>query len=94
MSVCRCFFADFPFSALWVLGRAAASLLIVLRMYVLCNLDMRPSIAHVYCQHRHMEWEEVGHSDRGWRMGGRLEVSPFHPVSCIQLRIPQNMRWY
>jgi len=54
------------------LAFAAASLLIVLRMYVfLCNLAMRPSIAHVYRQHRHMEQAEVRDSDRGWRMGGQ-----------------------
>ena len=40
-------------------------------MYDLCNLDTRPSIAHVYCQHRHMEWEVVRHSDRDWRVGGQ-----------------------
>jgi len=53
---------------------AAALLLIVLRMYVLCNLVMRPSIVHVYCQHRHMEQEEARDSDRGWHMGGQCWV--------------------
>jgi len=61
---------------------AAASLLIVLRMYVLCNLAMRPPIAHVYRQNRnmehrplhHMEQGEVRDSDHGWRMGGQCWV--------------------
>ena len=70
MNVYWYLFCRFDFQFFAYLTLAAASLLIVLRMYILCNLDMRPSIAHVYCQHRHMEWEEVRHSDRGWRMGG------------------------
>ena len=65
------FLLSFHFQLFGYLTVAAASLLIVLRMYViLCNSAMRPSIANVYRQHRHMEQEEVRDSDRGWRMGG------------------------
>ena len=35
---------------------------------------MRPSFAHVYRQHRHMEQEEVRDSDCGWHMGGQCWV--------------------
>jgi hypothetical protein len=72
MNVYRCFRFDFQFFAYLTL--AAASLLIVLRMYVLCNLAMRLSIAHAYRQHRHMEQAEVYHGDRGWRMGDQCWV--------------------
>jgi len=65
------FLSSFHFQFFGYLAIAAASLLIVLRMYVLHNLAMRPSIAHVYRQHRHMEQEEVRDSDRGWRMAGQ-----------------------
>ena len=65
------FLSSFHFQLFGYLAVAAASLLIVLRMYVLCNLAMRPSLAHVYRQHRHMEQEEVRDCDRGWRMGGQ-----------------------
>ena len=41
------FWSSFPFQFFGYLTVAAASLLIVLRMYV-CNLAMQSSIAHVY----------------------------------------------
>ena len=68
------FLSSFRFQLFGYLAVVAASLLIVLRMYVLCNLAMHPSIAHVYRQHRHMEREEARDSDRGWRMGGQCWV--------------------
>lgn len=63
------FLPSFRFQLFGYLALAAASLLIVLCMYILRNLAIRPSVAHVYRQHRHMEWGEVRHSDLGWRMG-------------------------
>ena len=65
---------SFHFQLFPYLAFAAASLLIVLRMYVLCNLAIRSSIVHAYRQHRHMEQTEVRHGDRGWRMGGQCWV--------------------
>ena len=51
------FLPSFRFQLFGYLALAAASLLIVLCMYILRNLAIRPSVAHVYRQHRHMDGE-------------------------------------
>jgi hypothetical protein len=55
---------------------SAASLLIVLRVYVLIYIlgdaiifQKELPFAHGHCQYRYLEQKQVGHSDRGWHMG-------------------------
>jgi hypothetical protein len=54
----------------------AASLLIVLRVYVTIYILGDPIIfpkelpfAHGHCQYRYLEQKQVGHSDLDWHMG-------------------------
>jgi hypothetical protein len=58
------------------LAFSAASLLIVLRMYVtiyiLGDATIFPKelpFAHRHCQYRYLEQKQVDHSDRDWHMG-------------------------